>query len=304
MNSDFSSQAMQVLRPVDRLLMIVQALFAVFWAMSWGEASIVPAMVAAHVIAIFVPVVISRMASGGSRPLTLVRLVYPLIFIGLHWTEAGLIHAELHDSVFDTVVMGWDLALFGVHLQEVWLPAMPYVWLSEIMLLLYFTYYPVVFGSPLPLLYQKRDDATTDLVFRLFLTYMACFVIYLFFPVEGPKMSVGRFDGPHTQGFFYRLVEGLTEAGDSLGTAFPSSHVAGMTALAIAGYKWFGKKTNIVLTSLAIGMTISTVYVQHHFAIDALAGVLLAVLCALVAPYLRRGLMRIPVPHRSARGSA
>jgi membrane-associated phospholipid phosphatase len=218
-----------------------------------------------------------------------------LIFIGLHWTEAGIVHTHLHEEVFDAVVMRWDQAVFGLHVQEVWMPAMPYVWLSEAMLFLYFTYYPVVFGAPLLIAARRRREATNDIVFRLFVTYAACFLIYLFFPVEGPKMSMGRMSGPHEAGFFYRLIEGLTEAGDSLGTAFPSSHVAGMTALAIAGYRWFRPKTNAVLTGLAVGMTVSTVYVQHHFAIDALAGVALAAACALVAPALRKALMGFSV---------
>lgn len=281
---------LSLLRPVDWLIVLFESFFALYWLVAWGEADIVPLMVLLHVFGAGVPFVIARMARGRSRPATFLRGVYPLAFIGLHWTEAGIVHTHLHERVFDAVVMQWDKALFGLHLQEIWMPAMPYVWLSEAMLFLYFTYYPVVFGTPLLIAMRQRHEATNDIVFRLFLTYAACFLVYLFFPVEGPKMSMGRMSGPHEGGFFYRLIENLTEAGDSLGTAFPSSHVAGMTALAIAGYRWFRPKTNVVLTGLAVGMTVSTVYVQHHFAIDALVGVALATACATVAPALRKGL--------------
>ena len=277
--------------PVGRLVVLVEVFFAFYWAVHWGADWIVPLMIGGHAIAAAVPFGAVWWARSGGRVARFIGQLYPVAFIGLHWTEAGIIHSTLHDGVYDAVVMQWDLSLFGVHLQEAWMQAMPYVWMSEAMLFLYFTYYPVVFGTPLLMAARQRHEATNDIVFRLFVTYSACFLIYLFFPVEGPKMSMGRMSGPHEAGFFYQLIEGLTEAGDSLGTAFPSSHVAGMTALAIAGYRWFRTRTNVLLTLLAVGMTASTVYVQHHFAIDALVGVVLAALCAVAAPGLSKMLM-------------
>jgi membrane-associated phospholipid phosphatase len=283
--------------------MIVQVLFAVYWAMSWGQASIVPAMVAAHVIAIFVPVAMVHLVAGEGRVPTAVRQLYPVLFIGIHWTELGIIHNLLHDTVYDSLVIVWDLALFGVHLQAAWLPAMPYVWLSEIMLFMYFSYYLLVFGTPLFVAIGGSKAATKDLVFRIVVTYMVCFAIYLFFPVEGPRSSVGHTQGPHMIGFFYQLVEGVAEAGDSLGTAFPSSHVAGVVTVAIASVMWLKPWARALLITGAIGVTISTVYTQHHFAIDALAGIVLAAACNLVVPRLSRSLMKLPLPGWMAGGS-
>ncbi len=283
------------LRPVDRFLMIVQVVFAVYWATGWGASPYVPVMVVAHLAAVVVPVVAFRLTAGEGRAGTIVRLLYPILFIGVHWTELGYIHGLFHDTLYDSLVIVWDRALFGLHLQDVWMPAMPYLWLSELMLFLYFSYYVLVFGTPLFSAFGSTVQATTDLVFRIVVTYMVCFVIYLYFPVEGPRSSMGHMEGPHTMGFFYRLEEGVAEAGNSLGTAFPSSHVAGVVTVAISSVLWFRPWARVILIAGAIGVTISTVYTQHHFAIDALAGIVVAVGVNLLAPWLRKGLMRIPI---------
>ncbi|MDH3570426.1 MAG: phosphatase PAP2 family protein, partial [Gemmatimonadota bacterium] len=66
-------------------------------------------------------------------------------------------------------------------------------------------------------------------------------------------------------------------------TAFPSSHVVGVVTMALLAITWFSRPVAIVYVILATGVTASTVYTQNHFAVDAAAGVVYAlVLWALV----------------------
>jgi membrane-associated phospholipid phosphatase len=163
---------------------------------------------------------------------------------------------------------------------------MPDVWFSELMFAVYFLYYPMVFGTPLIVFFAKRWTALRDVVFRLTLAYLACFAIYVVFPVEGPSHSATRFVGELTEGFFYRLSTGAVHAGDSLGTAFPSSHVVGVVTMALLAVKWFSRPIAIAYVGLAIGVAIATVYTQNHFAIDSVAGVLYALALWALGPVL------------------
>ena len=78
-------------------------------------------------------------------------------------------------------------------------------------------------------------------------------------------------------------------AGDSPGTAFPSSHVAGALTVAWFGCLWLGRAGAALLCVLATLVTVGTVYTGNHFAIDSLAGLLWgAGAQALIVPALAR----------------
>src|SRR5437867_13109029 len=82
---------------------------------------------------------------------------------------------------------------------------MPYLWLSEPMHLAYWAYYLLIGLPPLALMLLGRTAALRDLVFRLMLTYLTCYAIYLVYPVYGPGLTLPRYAGPLHDGFFHRL---------------------------------------------------------------------------------------------------
>ncbi|MDH3458510.1 MAG: phosphatase PAP2 family protein [Gemmatimonadota bacterium] len=271
------------LRPVDRVVILFNAALALLWLGALGRVAFAPVIVVAQIAAAAVPYLILKIrpdAIGFGRG---IRELYPIVFIAVSWTELGLIREVFHAEAYDALIASLDLALFGQNLQAIWMPAMPDVWFSETMFAVYFLYYPMVFGTPLIVFFTKRWTDLRDIVFRLTLAYLACFAIYVVLPVEGPSHSTTRYVGELTQGFFYRLSTGAVHAGDSLGTAFPSSHVVGVVTMALLAITWFSRPVAIVYVILATGVTASTVYTQNHFAVDAAAGVVYAlVLWALV----------------------
>jgi membrane-associated phospholipid phosphatase len=75
-------------------------------------------------------------------------------------------------------------------------------------------------------------------------------------------------------------VYGTLAGGSAYGAAFPSSHVAATwtaVAAAFAGSRLFGA----ILSVPAALLTVGVVYCQMHYAVDALAGVVLAALVVL-----------------------
>jgi membrane-associated phospholipid phosphatase len=272
------------LRPVDRVVILFNAALALLWLSALGRVPFAPVIVVAQITAVTVPFLTLKIDPRASRFGRGIRELYPIVVIAVSWTELGLIRELFHAEAHDALIASLDLAIFGQNLQAIWMPAMPDVWFSEMMFAVYFLYYPMVFGTPLIVFFTKRWTDLRDIVFRLTLVYLACFAIYVVFPVEGPSHSATRYVGELTQGLFYRLSTGAVHAGDSLGTAFPSSHVVGVVTMALLAIKWFSRPVAIVYVVLAAGVTVATVYTQNHFAVDAAAGVLYALVLWALAP--------------------
>jgi membrane-associated phospholipid phosphatase len=278
------------LRPVDLLLIGFNAAFGVLWLTALGRNPAAFWMVLAHGGAVALSLMTARPGASRSRFGEVVRDIYPIVLISLYWLEMGLIRHGFHSRTFDAPVAAADLWLFGRHLQEIWLPAMPQVWFSEVMFAAYWVYYPMVFLTPLVLALRKRPEAEY-VIYAITLAYVACYVWYALLPVDGPSHTMERFVGPHTEGFFYQLVMSGTHAADSMGTAFPSSHVVGAVAVAALAVRFFSRTWAVLFVLGALGVVLSTVYTQGHFAIDSLAGVVFAlVVTLLIAPPLERAL--------------
>jgi len=292
------------LRPVDRLLIVYNLGFIALWASALGRYPDAGMLAASHVLVIALVLLTSRMGTRASRFGVGARALYPVALIAIYWLEMGLVRDAFHATTHDALIAAADLRLFGVHLEAVWLPAMPWLWLSEIMNAAYWLYYPLVFLAPLVLFLARRGDQVTELVFALAVAYLACYVSYTLFPVDGPSHTMAKFQGPFTRGFFYRLVTSGTHAGDSMGTAFPSSHVVGAATAALFAVRRLSRGAATVFVLGALGVMVSAVYRQSHFAIDVVAGaVVAAVLYYLITPRLERALAT-STPFRISAGSA
>ncbi|MCL4865144.1 MAG: phosphatase PAP2 family protein, partial [Gemmatimonadales bacterium] len=72
-----------------------------------------------------------------------------------------------------------------------------------------------------------------------------------------------------------RLVYGTLSTGSSYGAAFPSSHVA--AAVVALGMTWRGsRRAGQTLLGPVVLLVVSVVYCQMHFAVDAVAGLVVA----------------------------
>jgi membrane-associated phospholipid phosphatase len=286
--------------PVDYLLAAYNVVLAVVWATLRQEAPHAAPLAAAHLAGAALPWLWGAARESRGRA-AILRDLYPLILLLAFWTELDLLRDILGPRGFDAAVETLDRAVFGVNLHAVWMPSMDAVWLSETMFFSYYAYYAAIFLPPIALALQKRRRPTRDVVLRLMTVYLACYLVYIAFPVYGPHFLAVHHQGPHTQGLFYRLVDAAQRLGDSRGCAFPSSHVAGAVTIAFIGWRWFSRPVAVLLTLEALGVVLSTVYTQNHYGIDSLAGIVWALgIQIAVVPVLRRGFTRsrspLPVP--------
>ena len=288
-------------RALDRLIAAYNALLAGLWVVHVDQAAYAAWIAAAHAAAAAIPWLLARAPRRQAGPMAVLRDLYPLLFLAPYWTELDLLRDVLPPGSFDSLVATLDRLVFGLHLHVTWMPAMPQVGLSELMFFMYFAYYPLIFLPPLVMALQGRRAAVRDIAFRLMVTYIGCYLIYICFPVYGPQYLMETYAGPHTEGFFYQIVEAAHQAGDSRGTAFPSSHVAGAVTIAYVGWRWFSRPVAVLLTIEAVGVILSTVYTQNHYGIDSLAGLLwgLAMQIAtvpVIRHLLRGARRRRPIP--------
>jgi membrane-associated phospholipid phosphatase len=292
----------QRLNPVDLVVMGYNILLAAVWSLLIGRVSYAPLVFIAHIVAATLPVLLTRTPVAPTRATATLRDLYPLIWVMAFWTELDYLRTHLHAVANDAPIIVLDRAIFGTHLHDVWIAAAPQVWLSEVLHFSYFVYYPLIFIPPLILAAQKRKTALQDVILRLTVTYLGCYLVYIAFPVDGPHFLATQFQGPLTEGFFYKLVRVAQGMGDSRGAAFPSSHVTAAVTIAIIGWRWFSRPVALLLSLEAIGVVMATVYTQNHYAVDSLAGVVWAVgLQTLVVPALATLLnpkkKATPVPH-------
>ena len=126
------------------------------------------------------------------------------------------------------------------------------------------------------------------------------YVIYIFLPVVGPQFYfqavgieeirqghfpvLGTYFSSHTEmlpppgwadGLFSRLVAMAHEAGERPTAAFPSSHI-GISTLLLLLARRHAPKLLYVLVPLWALLCCATVYIQAHYVVDAIAGLISA----------------------------
>ena len=199
---------------------------------------------------------------------TWLRAWAPLIALLFLYTELPmLIRAMGHGRFYDMTVISWEAALFRISATE-WAVRWPSLWLSEPLHLMYLSYYPIIFSVPALLWFRGRREAFPEAVFVLMLTFIACFVCFIAFPVEGPR---NLWPNAAPNGAVRSFTVRLLEERSSPGTAFPSSHVAVATTQSILAWLYF-RRWGLVLALLTAGVATGAVYGGFHYTIDVVVG--------------------------------
>lgn len=200
----------------------------------------------------------------------------------------------------DHVFAGIEHSIFGMQPSLVFSRLMPWGVVSEPLDMGYFSYYPIIAFTALFYFFYRRPQFTKT-VFIILASFFMFYVIFIFVPVAGPTFyfkaigvdvieqgvfpAVGHYFEHHhdlatdclpspgwTGGLFWNLVEMAKWAGERPTAAFPSSHV-GITTVCMF-LLWFSgnRKVFLWVLPLAVLMFFATFYIQAHYLIDALAG--------------------------------
>ncbi len=285
---------------IEILLMAYNVILAGVWVLRAGQEAVTPLMVFLHIGLAFLLLELPRVGPDTRLPWRILGRIYPYLLWTLAWSEIGWLYNLTLPVVHDASIKAADLAILGFHLNEEMSTFLSWTWLRNIMGLSYLSYYLLILGPPVALALRRRERNLEYHTFGLLATYLVCFVIYLVLPVLGPR-DLAHATGEVARGvggLFGPVINAFFEAGDSLGTAFPSSHCAGSVAAALLVRRHFSRTTGLIVSIWAGFIVVSTVYTNNHYAIDAVAGVAIAVLVQkFVSLYMSGPIRRtVPVP--------
>ena len=218
-----------------------------------------------------------------------VRDWLPLVAVPFLYVELRWIIPVIGAAHRDATVIAWERLLFPSNPSATLAIRLPSLPLSEALHLAYALYYPLIGIPPMLLFFTgaRRKLAATTLA--LVIVYAICFLVYPLFPVDGPRYLLGPAHAP--DGPIRSYVLSLLERGSSRGTAFPSSHVAASVTAALCALQ-HQRRLGILAAVVAAGLTVATVYGGFHYAVDALAGLLLGVAAWLLSLVIWRSLSR------------
>lgn len=198
----------------------------------------------------------------------------------------------------DAMLLAWDKRLFGVD-PGLWIQRFVSPPLTSWMDFSYaFHLYVIPLVAAFIYLFRplKRfREMMTGVVVVSFIGMLG----YLAVPAVGPMYTLhGLYTAPLTQpiGLFSRPIQ-FMEIARIQRDCFPSLHV-GISFL-VWLYAWRNSKTLFwILSPFILSLWVSTVYLRFHYAVDCIAGFILAPLCYLLANWLysKYADLVVPVP--------
>lgn len=214
----------------------------------------------------------------------ILREIFPLILLLALYAELDVLNSGERE-IFDSVVQRWEVALFGGQPSRDWWRAYPSAFWSSVLHAAYLGYYLILAIPPIWLAARRDVVGLRRFLLMIMSAFVVCYVWFLFMPVAGPYYVFSRPEGAFVDNLPARLVYSALSGGSSYGAAFPSSHVAATIVAVIASWK-ASRRLGMLLVVPAVLLTVSVVYCQMHYAVDALAGLVIGLFVA--AAVLRR----------------
>ncbi len=255
-------------------------------SMIWGRVRIGAITVALWAVYRMVPCRLTRFLRVGIQ----------MIFLAWWYPDTYEINRIFPN--LDHVFASCEQSIFGCQPALLFSRAFPSHIFSELMDLGYASYFPMIVITVLyyfAFKYEEFERAS----FVVIGSFFAYYVIFVILPVTGPQYYYGaagldniakgifpnvhdyfnlhseRMTSPgYADGIFYHLVEDAHNAGERPTAAFPSSHVGISTVIMFLAWHSRSRALFLLLVPFFILMCFATVYIQAHYAIDAIAGLI------------------------------
>ena len=225
------------------------------------------------------------------------RVVFLGVLLSYWYPETYEINRVLPN--FDYLLANFEQYLFGFQPALVFSKCCNQHWFSELMNMAYFSYYPLIIGTGL-YFYFTNSKYFGLFFFTILFSFYSYYTIYVLFPTAGPqyyyyaiginKVASGIFPDvlnyfnynqtllphPSSSGFFFQLVEKSQLLGERPTAAFPSSHVGISTVIMIMIARYKRYFVFALLLPVYLLLVASTVYIQAHYLIDVVMGLVTA----------------------------
>ncbi len=225
-----------------------------------------------------------------TKYLSTIRDWLPCILILLAYRESGLFFTPDPVHRLDHLFIRWDSVL----LKNPWVLVVlsgcsP--WIQHYLEVSYFLCYPLVpcgFGS---LVVARRmgilgrpdaGRAIDHFWTAVLLAVFCCYIAYPIFPLTPPRTLFNDVPGPPVRALFRQVNFWILGQYGVQACIFPSGHVAGVTATALA-LRAYLPHASVVFLIAAASVAAATVYGRYHYAADAVAGALVGLAAAFVS---------------------
>lgn len=217
------------------------------------------------------------------------RDLYPILCYIFFYRDTGIINQLMDVPRWDPSLIQLEHRLFGYQPSVEWMRSAPSRWISEPLYAAYFSFYLMIAGLGVWFRFRRSE------VFPQFISVISCllyasYLVYFFIPAIGPRQffldsperaffiqlygaEPSSLHGTVADGLFARLMHWIYENLETWGAAFPSSHVA--VAWTTTWFSWrYLPRLRWIHALASILLTLSTIYCQYHYAVDAFAGLL------------------------------
>ncbi len=210
---------------------------------------------------------------------------YPLIFMFVIFESFFMILPYFNPHDYDRELAQMDFSLFGVY-PTVWIEQWIRPWLTDLLYLVYFIYYPFPLVI-LVYLYRKREFTALDRsVFILLVVNYGAYITYFFVPAMGPRFyePVMHLQTKALNGIFLAVPirDIISVFEPNKFDAFPSLHIAtSLTTLIIMAK--YNKKMFLIFIPFIMGILIAVIYCRFHYVVDVFAGIVWTVIAFTLA---------------------
>jgi hypothetical protein len=277
------------LRLVDLVLTLTGTLAASYlllagrWVPGWAGAAAVYALIAAGP-----PILRAVARKFPDRPgldMAASFWLLPSVIAG-HCFLGPLVDA-VNPRLMDAYLAYADVKIFGGH-PSVWLE--PYVggFVTEVLLLCYYTYYVWPVGLGVYLYIQKRRTVFDQYLLALGLFFAANFILYAAVPAIGPRFYLAsHFQAPLQGVWLTSYLDGLMRGAAFTRDCFPSGHTGATLVVLIYAF-WHARKLFWIMLPFAVGLILGTLVGRFHYGIDLLCAVPLMMAAVNAAGWLAK----------------
>lgn len=191
----------------------------------------------------------------------------------------GLLLEAMDRPLWDGPLHQVDKQLLGFT-PALWLvPWSDEVFLVEWFSFFYFSYFFLLAGILLPLLFRDRSQLREEWLFGAAVIIICGHVTYTLIPGVGPYLYLDQLP-PLRGGFWWRTVQHTVQGGGAIRDIFPSLHTAFPVFFALTAFEQRREPMRPhpwgPLALVALNIVGATLFLRWHYAIDVFCGLLLA----------------------------
>ena len=211
------------------------------------------------------------------------RWFFPVLLLGYLYKETDYLNNLLFRTDLDPLFAFIDEAIFGMQPSLEFASRFPSGFFAELMYFGYCSYYLLIVTVPVYLFGAKQKEAAEEVISITIGSFMIFYLLFILLPVAGPQYYFAAKTEPVHQRFLFGPLLGIIlEVGEGRTAAFPSSHISIYLILLYSCIQYARKLLAFVVPA-GVLLFLSTLYLQAHYVIDIIFGIIYTPLVYLLA---------------------